>query len=108
MENERPHARIRVDIEHTRDDDEVVAGLALSLELAIEPSGGIVERGAAQPTVKRHIGEAVGAPLGELTTQLLVVPGENVDAEATRVAQFRPGLRRLSGAEQDQRWVERD
>ena len=48
VEHERTHARVPLGLEYAREDDEVVAGLVFSLNLAIEPAGGIIERGAPE------------------------------------------------------------
>ena len=71
-----------------------VAGLVLSVDRAVEPGKAVIEH--YSPVRGHRVGDAVEALAdrrGELTTDHVVLVGENRDAEVPGAAEVRPRLR---------------
>ena len=89
------------------EDEQVVAGLDLAVDRAVELRQPLVE--GDRTVLSDAVGEVVEALLdraGQLPADHVVVVGEHGDAEVAGAAQVRPGLRRHREVDRDQRRVE--
>src|SRR5258706_2908701 len=96
----------RVDASH---DDDVVAGAVLGVDDAVDPGQPTTQhRRAVARRLPVDAGELVGALGRHQPAELLLVLGEDVDAELAGRLDPRPRTARVRGAERDERRVERD
>jgi hypothetical protein len=93
---------------HLQQNQEVIPGLDLTVDGAVEPGGGVVdENGALASMLPFNLPEAVALAC-QGAADLVLVVGEDADTEPQHLPQARPGGRGLLDADRDQRRVDRD